>query len=150
MSFSSGNLSWTIPLIAFSNVFPPFFLPRILLIQMLDGHESSNFLFLSFCSTFFDISSALFSNYYIESFISAVFFNLSEGLNYTFISPSPLPTPPFIAPGMSLFPLSFFVLQFVLVSDFSVGGFLKYVVILDSLFLLRRSTSKNLLGALFP
>lgn len=51
------------------------------------------FYFLSFCSTFWDISSALFSSSYIESVISALFFNLSEGLDYNCLSP-PLPLPP--------------------------------------------------------
>lgn len=120
---------------------------------MLDDCESFNFLRFSsfhlyFCLTL-QYTSPLFSNLYIEYFISAILLNLSEGHTYSFLSPPPplpFPTPPFTTPRIVLLSSEFFgptdlfwSLTFQLWVLFRTYGDL-------CLFLFRRSALKNPIG----
>lgn len=101
-SFSPRKFTSIILLISLSPLFFPFFLRRVLLIRML--WILSNFrmfsifylivflLHLLWNFLWYIFSTALFSNYYIQSLISSILANPPKGLNYNFLSPSPPPT----------------------------------------------------------
>lgn len=154
MSLSSGNFSWTIPLITFYSPFSHFFFLELFLMQMINGHTSSNSFFVFyFLSVFlFHLLQYIFSQFlYFPILILNLLFLLSSWiflrvLIIVFFLLLPLSSfycswlvsihSEFLCPTNLFWPLTF-QLEF----------FLKYMVILDSLFLLRRSTSKILLEA---